>query len=61
MAAPMIDTVREKVLPPVHPGEILLEEFMKPLRISQNRLARDLSRFLHGGSTRSFTASEGSR
>ena len=31
-----------KVLPPVHPGEILLEEFMKPLVISQNRLARDL-------------------
>ena len=29
-------------LPPVHPGEILLEEFMKPLGISQNRLARDL-------------------
>jgi antitoxin HigA-1 len=32
----------KKVLPPVHPGEILLEEFMKPLGISQNRLARDL-------------------
>ena len=31
-----------KVLPPVHPREILLEEFMKPLGISQNRLARDL-------------------
>ncbi len=31
-----------KVLPPVHPGEILLEEFMKPLGISQNQLARDL-------------------
>lgn len=27
---------------PVHPGEILLEEFMKPLKISQNRLARDI-------------------
>ncbi|MGL4974625.1 MAG: HigA family addiction module antitoxin [Bosea sp. (in: a-proteobacteria)] len=25
-----------------HPGEILLEDFMKPLGISQNRLARDL-------------------
>ena len=25
----------KKVLPPVHPGEILLEEFMKPLGISQ--------------------------
>jgi antitoxin HigA-1 len=32
----------KKVLPPVHPGEILLEEFMKPLGISQTELARDL-------------------
>ncbi|MBI5570726.1 MAG: HigA family addiction module antidote protein [Desulfomonile tiedjei] len=32
----------KKVLPPVHPGEILLEEFMKPMGISQNELARDL-------------------
>jgi antitoxin HigA-1 len=32
----------KKVMPPVHPGEILFEEFMKPLGISQNRLARDL-------------------
>ena len=31
-----------KVLPPVHPGEVLLEEFMKPLGISINALARDL-------------------
>ena len=31
-----------KRLPPVHPGEILWEEFMKPLGISQNRLGRDL-------------------
>lgn len=29
-------------LPNVHPGEILLEEFLKPLGISQNRLARDM-------------------
>ena len=28
---------------PVHPGEILLEEFLKPLGISQYRLARDIS------------------
>ncbi len=27
---------------PIHPGEILLEEFMKPLGLSQNRLAREL-------------------
>ena len=31
-----------KKLPPVHPGEILYEEFMKPLGISQSRLGRDL-------------------
>ncbi len=31
-----------KKLTPVHPGEILLEEFMKPLRLSQTRLGRDL-------------------
>jgi antitoxin HigA-1 len=27
-------------LPNIHPGEILLEEFLKPMEISQNRLAR---------------------
>ncbi|MEM7054671.1 MAG: HigA family addiction module antitoxin [Pseudomonadota bacterium] len=27
-------------LPNIHPGEILLEEFLKPMNISQNRLAR---------------------
>ncbi len=27
----------------IHPGEILLEEFMQPLGVSQNRLARDLN------------------
>src|SRR3990172_2693295 len=29
-------------LPPVHPGEVLLEDFMKPLGISQYRLAKDI-------------------
>jgi addiction module HigA family antidote len=29
-------------LDPIHPGEILLEDFMKPLGISINQLARDL-------------------
>jgi addiction module HigA family antidote len=29
-------------LAPIHPGEILLEEYLKPLGISQNRLARDI-------------------
>jgi len=31
-----------KKLDPIPPGEILLEEFLKPLGISQNRLARDI-------------------
>ncbi|HXW30662.1 MAG TPA: HigA family addiction module antitoxin [Xanthobacteraceae bacterium] len=31
-----------KRLDPIPPGEILLEEFMRPHRISQNRLARDI-------------------
>ena len=29
----------EKKLNPVHPGEVLLEEFLKPMELSQNRLA----------------------
>jgi plasmid maintenance system antidote protein VapI len=29
-------------LKPVHPGEILSEEFMKPLKLSMNKLAIDL-------------------
>jgi len=29
-------------LPNVHPGEILLEEFLRPLGISQNKLAREI-------------------
>jgi antitoxin HigA-1 len=29
-------------LEPVHPGEILWEEFLKPMNLSQNRLALDL-------------------
>jgi addiction module HigA family antidote len=29
-------------LPPVHPGEVLLEDFMKPLGLSQYRLAKDI-------------------
>jgi addiction module HigA family antidote len=34
--------VAKKLLDPIPPGEILLEEFMKPLGISINRLARDI-------------------
>lgn len=30
-------------LPPPHPGEILLEEYLKPLGLSQNKLGRDLA------------------
>jgi addiction module HigA family antidote len=30
-------------LAPIHPGEILLEEFLEPLEISQYRLAKDIS------------------
>jgi addiction module HigA family antidote len=29
-------------LSPVHPGEVLLEEFIKPMNLSQNRLAIDI-------------------
>lgn len=29
--------------PPIHPGEVLLEEYLKPLGISQYRLAKDTS------------------
>jgi len=35
--------MKEKKLPPIHPGEILLEEFLKPMRISQYRIAKDIS------------------
>ncbi|MDA2918038.1 HigA family addiction module antitoxin [Desulfobacterota bacterium AH_259_B03_O07] len=31
-----------KKIAPIHPGEILLEEFLKPMGISQNRLALDI-------------------
>ena len=31
-----------KKLPPVHPGEVLLEDFMKPLGLSQYRVAMDI-------------------
>jgi addiction module HigA family antidote len=45
----------EDRLPPVHPGEVLLEDFMKPLALTQYRLAQDLgvpalriSQIVHG-------------
>ena len=33
----------QRKLDPIHPGEILLEEFLLPLGISQYRLAKDIS------------------
>jgi len=33
---------RPELLDPIHPGEILVEDFMKPLGISINQLARDV-------------------
>ena len=45
----------------IHPGEVLFEEFMQPLRISQNKLGRDIgvsprrvNQIVHGD--RSITA-----
>ena len=34
--------MKAKVIAPIHPGEILMEEFLKPLSISQYRLAKDI-------------------
>jgi len=46
---------------PIHPGEVLLEDFLKPMKISQYRLAKDISvparrinEIVHG--TRAVTA-----
>ncbi len=48
-------------LPPIHPGEVLLEDFMKPLGLTQYRVAKDIgvlplriSQIVHG--TRAITA-----
>ena len=35
--------MKAKKIAPIHPGEILLEEFLKPLGISQYRLAKDIN------------------
>lgn len=37
------DQMTGKKLPPTHPGEVLFEDFLKPLKITQYRLARDIS------------------
>ena len=36
-------TKEDQRLPPIHPGEVLLEEFLRPMGISQYRLAKDIS------------------
>ena len=53
--------MKTKVLAPIHPGEILMEEFLKPLGISQYKLAKDhnvpacrINEIVHG--KRSVTA-----
>ena len=33
----------DEILSPIHPGEVLMEDFMKPLGLSQYRLAKDIS------------------
>ena len=38
-----IQPMTDEKLPPIHPGEILLTEFLEPLGISQYRLATDIS------------------
>ena len=35
--------MKNNQLPPIHPGEILMEEFLEPMGISQYRLAKDIS------------------
>ena len=34
--------MRTKKIAPIHPGEILMQEFLKPLGISQYKLAKDI-------------------
>ena len=34
--------MKKTKLTPIHPGEVLLEEFLKPMELSQNRLALDI-------------------
>ena len=35
--------MKKRSLRPIHPGEILLEEFLKPMGLSQYRLAKDVT------------------
>jgi addiction module HigA family antidote len=59
-------TMKPKKTPPIHPGEILDEEFLSPMGISQYRLAKDISvpprrvnEIVHG--KRAITADTGLR
>lgn len=58
--------MKKRKLAPIHPGEILLEEFLKPMNISQYRLAiavgvspRRINEIVHG--IRGITADTGLR
>ncbi len=33
----------KKIMPPIHPGEILMKEFLEPMGITQYRLAKDIN------------------
>jgi addiction module HigA family antidote len=53
--------MKTKKIPPLHPGVVLYDEFLQPLKISQNKIARDLgvsprriNEIIHG--KRSITA-----
>ncbi len=35
--------MKTKKIPPIHPGEILLEDFLEPMGISQYKLSKDIS------------------
>ena len=35
--------MEEKIMYPIHPGEILMKEFLEPIGITQYRLAKDIS------------------
>ena len=35
--------MEKRIMAPIHPGEILMKEFMKPMGITQYRLAKDIN------------------
>ena len=43
MATPPTRTTRRRRLAPIHPGEVLLADFLEPLGLTQYRLAKQLS------------------